>query len=231
MDRLDADHRQLARSLDDLHGVNRWLGGYRSAAEHVLRVAAGVEARPVRVLDVGTGSADVALRLVAEGRRRGISVQIVATDVHPGTLDVARAATAHEPAIEVRHADALRLPFPDVEFDIAFCATTLHHFDPPDAIRVLAELRRVARHAVVVTDLARSRAALLGARVLAATVWRNHPITRHDGPASVRAAYTVEEVRKMALQAFGRDAEVRRQPIFRLALVFLCDGEPSPEER
>jgi hypothetical protein len=84
---------------------------------------------------------------------------------------------------------------------------------------VLRELDRVARCGVVVTDLYRSRPALLGARLLAATVWRRHPVTRHDGPRSVVAAFTPRELEELAAAAGMAGARVHRHPVFRVALV------------
>ena len=116
-------------------------------------------------------------------------------------------------------ADALALPFRDGELDIAMCNTMLHHLDPPEAVRVLRELSRVARWGVVVTDLRRSRAALLATQALSATLWRNHRLTRHDGPASIRAAYTPAELADIARAALPGPFRVRQHPLFRQSLV------------
>lgn len=220
MDRADADPPALAHGLDDLRAVNRWLGGKRTAVALGLDLAARVPREPVQVLDVGTGAADIPLALVAAARTAGRRVRVTGLDAHPETVAYARKATAGDPDIEIVRGDALELPFPDSSFDIAMCNTMLHHFDPTDAARVLAGLNRVARFGVIVTDLARSRLALAGARVLAATVWRRHPITRHDGPISVRAAYTPDELRRLAETAVSdAPARVRREPVFRMSLV------------
>lgn len=220
MDERDADARELDRSLEDLRRVNRWLGGRRSAIRRVLDVVEG--SGSATILDVGTGGADLPIALVKAARRRGVELRILATDVHPTTVRLAREATRHEPAIEVACADALALPFAPGSFDIVMCCTTLHHFSNDEAVKVLREMGRVARRAVVVTDLARSRLALIGAYLLAGTVWARHPITRHDGPVSVKAAFTTGELALLATAAFGRKAIVRRQPLFRLSLVLHC---------
>jgi len=54
----------------------------------------------------------------------------------------------------------------------------------------------VARHGIVVNDLARGRLAWLGAWLLFHAVTRNR-FTRHDGPMSVRRAYSVAEARSL----------------------------------
>jgi 2-polyprenyl-3-methyl-5-hydroxy-6-metoxy-1,4-benzoquinol methylase len=229
MDRLDVDRGQLSHSLRDLDAVNRWLGGRRTAVSLVLDLAARVGGPMVTVLDIGTGGADIPLALVVEARRTGIRLRVTATDLHPGALEFARDATRSDPDVEVLPADALRLPFADASFDVALCTTTLHHFPEGDAVQALHEMARVARHGVVVTDLARSRAALAGAWILARTAWRRHPITRHDGPVSVRAAFTPAELRALGARAFGEVPRVRREPIFRLSLVLDRTAGITPE--
>ena len=62
--------------------------------------------RPVRIVDVGTGSGAIAVALAASLRRRGAgeAVEIVATDISPEALDLARENA-------VGHAVADRLSF------------------------------------------------------------------------------------------------------------------------
>jgi ubiquinone/menaquinone biosynthesis C-methylase UbiE len=147
-------------------------------------------------------------------------VEIVATDNHATTLELARAHTAGEPSIRTEAADALDLPFADGAFDVALLSTALHHFDDDaDCLQVLREMHRVSRLGLIVNDLARSRGALLGARLLAATVWRRHPVTRHDGPLSVRRAFTPAELRDLAARAGFGKARVYAHVPFRVALV------------
>lgn len=220
MDEPGVDPDQLAKSLRDLRAVNRWLGGRYSAVRHTLDLARRVPWSPVTILDIGTGGADLPIALADRARRSGLELRIIATDVHPRTVDVAREATRIEPWIDVRQANALALPFADGAFDVAMCCTMIHHFSELDVVQILREMDRVARYGLVVTDLSRSVAAVAGSELLASTAWRNHPVTRHDGPVSVRAAFTVREMREMARRAGvqGR-VRVRREPVFRLAMV------------
>jgi 2-polyprenyl-3-methyl-5-hydroxy-6-metoxy-1,4-benzoquinol methylase len=220
MDDPDADPAELARSLADLRAVNRWLGGTRVLLRHLGSLFDGRAAAPRRILDVATGSADIPLSIVRHARARDHAAEVVATDFHPATLALARAHTAHERAIRVEAADALHLPYADGSFDGSIICTALHHFDARgDVVRVLRELHRVSRLGIVVSDLRRSRAALVGARLLAATVWRTHPLTRHDGPLSVRRAFTPAELMDYARAADLPNPSVHAHPIFRVVLV------------
>jgi SAM-dependent methyltransferase len=221
MDEPGQDPAELGRSLADLRGVNRWLGGYRVVLHHLGRLVARHPRPAYRVLDVATGSADIPLKVSAWARRKGIRMQITATDLHATTLAYARRQAAADPDVRVEPADALQLPYADGAFDFALCSTALHHFDARDQLlRVLGELDRVAGIGGIINDLRRSRPALVGANLLAATFWRTHPVTRHDGPLSVRRAFTPAELDDLARGAGLPGARVHAHVPFRVALVW-----------
>jgi SAM-dependent methyltransferase len=221
MDEPGQDPAELGRSLADLRGVNRWLGGYRVVLHHLARLAARHPRPAYRVLDVATGSADIPLRVAGWARAKGIRMEIVATDLHATTLEYARRQAAADGDVRVEAADALDLPYADGAFDLALCSTALHHFDARDQLlRVLRELNRVAAIGGIVNDLRRSRPALVGANLLAATFWRTHPVTRHDGPLSVRRSFTPAELEDLARAAALHGARVHTHVPFRVALVW-----------
>jgi ubiquinone/menaquinone biosynthesis C-methylase UbiE len=220
MDELAQDRGELERSLRDLRAVNRWLGGTRVVLHHLADLVRRHPRAEYRILDIATGSGDIPLQVAKWARAEDAQVAIVATDNHPTTLEAARAHTAADPAIRVEVADALKLPYADESFDFVLLSTALHHFDDErDCIRVLREMHRVCRIGFIVNDLARSRPALLGARLLAITFWRTHPVTRHDGPLSVRRSFTPAELRSLAARAGFANGRVEAHFPFRLALV------------
>ena len=97
----------------------------------------------------------------------------------------------------------------DGEFDVAHSSLVLHHLDGDDARRLLRELARVARLGVVVNDLERGIAPWVGAWLLLHAMSRN-PFTLHDGPLSVRRAFTRPEMQGLLGDAGLRPvAEVR----------------------
>ncbi|HEX2206724.1 MAG TPA: methyltransferase domain-containing protein [Longimicrobium sp.] len=225
MDEPDQDPAELGRSLVDLQHVNRWLGGYRVVLHHLAAFVARHPRPEYRVLDVATGSADIPLKVAAWARSRGIRMHIVATDNHPTTLEFARRNAAGDASVRVEAADALALPYADDSFDFAICSTALHHFDArEDLLRVLGEMDRVARIAGLINDLRRSRPAYAGARLLAMTFWRRHPVTAHDGPLSVRRAFTRAELAELARAAGLPGARAHRHEPFRVALTWEREG-------
>lgn len=186
---LDAD--ELATNLADLARLNRLPGG---AAASTRAVAALLATGPSCVVDVGTGGGDIPLAFAHRGWA------VTAVDADPRVAAVAARATAAAPHVEVVEADGRALPFPDGSFDVAHCSLLVHHLDPPAAVDLLLELRRVARRGVVVNDLRRGLVPLLAVGVAVAALGRCRA-TRHDGLLSVRRAYTVGELDELLARA------------------------------
>ncbi len=211
----------LRGNLRDIRRANRFLGGIRAVLNAItphLTHLAQYE-RPVRILDLATGSADIPVAIAQRAEQQGWAVQITATDLQPDILAVAVGTQRHGVAIE--QADALDLPYDDDAFDISVLSHALHHFEPDDGVRALSEMRRVSRHAMIVNDFERCRMGLAGAWLFAHASTTNR-MTRHDAPMSVRRAYTLPEAAAMARAADWTDVEVRRVVPFR----FVLTGRP-----
>jgi 2-polyprenyl-3-methyl-5-hydroxy-6-metoxy-1,4-benzoquinol methylase len=200
-------------SLTDVARLNGLFGGRLITVTQVRRLLARLPSnRVITILDVGTGGADIPMALVRWARRAGRRLRVLALDRDRPTLDIARRAAAGYPEIALLQGDALDLPVRPRSVDLAISALTLHHLEPDEAVRFLAQLDDAARAGVVVNDLMRSRAAYamvwLATRVLA-----RHWISRHDGPLSVRRAYTPPEVRALCQKAAMRGVCVWRYPL------------------
>lgn len=204
------DLDELAANLRDIAFSNAILGG----TAPVVRALRSLPAR--RILDVGSGLADIPYALVRDGLRRGVQIHITCLDRSPAMLTLARRATNGHPALAFVHADGGALPFDDGAFDVVTCTLAMHHFEPDAARALLRELRRVARLTPVVCDLRRSAMAYVATWLWSRTS-RNR-LTRHDAPLSVRRAYTPDEARGLARDAGWRDVRVRREPFFRMTL-------------
>jgi SAM-dependent methyltransferase len=116
-------------------------------------------------------------------------------------------------------ANGISLPFPDESVDVVVSSLTLHHFDDEGATRLVREMARVARQAVIVSDLERNRFNYVGARILGSTLWRRDHYIRADGPLSVRRAFTRAELGQIGIAAGLRSPAVHRHFPYRLALV------------
>ena len=197
-------------SLADIDRLNAWFGGYSLTLSALDRVLDRLPSRRVRVVVVGGGRGDFARRLIRHARRRGRPVHVVVVDRDPDLLRTARLA---DPSmVWVVRADASALPFREVSVDAITISLTLHHMEPDAAATSLREMHAASRVAVIVNDLWRTRLSLilvwLATRVLAC-----HPISRHDGPLSVRRAYSPDELATLAEKAAIPTPRIKRHPL------------------
>ena len=192
------DPDALRGNLRDLARINRWSGGTAASRRALERLLAG-RTVPHSLLDVGTGGADIPLALLDDARRGGRSLRVTGADSRPEILDAARAIDgrlATSDGLELVVTDGRTLPWPDRSFDVVHASLLVHHLEPPEALAFLREAARVARIGVIVNDLVRARHHLVGVRVVLGIGTRNR-YTRHDGPLSVRRAYTRMELRAL----------------------------------
>ena len=192
MDAPDVDAAILADSLRFIRRVNSLLRYTRATISHLERFSRRWQpGQRVSMIDFATGSADVPLAIVAWGRRRGFDLHVVGLDLHQHTCELARAATRHEPAIEIVRGDALDPPFDAGSFDYALSSMFLHHLSDNDAVKVLGAMGRVARRGIVVADLLRHARAYAWISLL--TLLSN-PMVRHDARVSVAQAFNKLEM-------------------------------------
>jgi SAM-dependent methyltransferase len=217
LDEGELDEAALRRNLRDIRRINALLGWRASAMRAVEREVRAAGASAFSLLDVASGSADIPLAIDGWAARAGIPARIVATDLSPQIVAIAREQCAGAVGLSVERQDALALTYPADSFDIALCTLALHHFAPDAAVAILRELARVGRR-VLVFDAARAWLAYAGVIALTGLLAMD-AITRHDAPASVRRAYTAPELRALAQRADLHDARVRMLFPYRLALV------------
>jgi ubiquinone/menaquinone biosynthesis C-methylase UbiE len=188
---LDGDGLSMAeieRNLADLARLNRLPGGIGPSVDGIGCLLDGRS--EARILDIGTGRGDMPIAFA----RRGWDTSAI--DVHPDVLVVARRETAGEPRILVTQADARALPFEDGTFDVSHCSLLVHHLDPDDVVTMLGEMRRVSRKGVVINDLRRGVMPFLATAVSVMAAGRSY-VTRNDGLASARRAYTLKELDRL----------------------------------
>ncbi|MDH3628865.1 MAG: methyltransferase domain-containing protein [Acidobacteriota bacterium] len=223
MDRFGHDAEQLEEVLDDIEQVNRWLGGLRTlqtAMQPILAAANGH--RPLRILDVGTGSGDLPRAIVRWARECRTTVDIVAVDRDPTTATIAAKRSIDHSTIRVVCADANRLPFSAGSFDVVTASMFLHHFRHEQVVALLREFRRLASTAVIVNDLRRDRVAW-GFIWLVAHLTGRGAMFRHDAPLSVLRGFTPAELEAAAIDADCASPELRRRWPYRLLLT--CAGD------
>ncbi|MDB5341964.1 MAG: Ubiquinone [Schlesneria sp.] len=156
-------------------------------------------ARPIQILDAGTGTAQIPLELMS----RGIDAAVTATDLAEQMLIVAQQnvnAAGFAKSIRLVLADCKQLPDANGAYDVVMSNSIVHHI--PEPLQVLAELWRILKPGglLFIRDLMRpdDQATLDGLVQTYAGTSNSHQQQMFRD--SLHAALTVDEVRELLKQ-------------------------------
>jgi ubiquinone/menaquinone biosynthesis C-methylase UbiE len=224
---LDTDSgtaEEVAGALRDLRSFNQRLGGVSTTSDLIRRVIRKTGKTDFSLLEIAAGTGFVPKQVSRNLNGEGVKLEVTLLD---------RVAT-HLPqngAPRKVSADALNVPFQDSAFDLVSSSLFLHHLSPEDVVKFARESLRVCRVAVLVNDLVRHPLHLVLAYA-GVPIYRSR-ITRNDAPASVKQAYTVEEMTEMFCMAGAAKVEAQRHFLFRMGVIawkadsFDASGSPS----
>ena len=200
---------EIAQSLRDLQRINTWFGGNRTTTVLLQRVADTCGCRSLRLLEVGAGNGQVPIAARGRLAQHGIQLRVTLLD----------RVASHLPrnGVAAVVADARQLPFRDGGFDVVAFNLVMHHFEPEVLERVVCEALRVCRVAVLINDVIRSPVHL--ALTYAGLPLFRSRLTWHDAPASVRRAYTLDEMRGIVSRTAVRRIEISKHYLYRMGVL------------
>jgi ubiquinone/menaquinone biosynthesis C-methylase UbiE len=212
---LDTDSgtpSEIATALTDLRHINEWFGGVGATQSMIAKVAEELGVNALSLLEVAAGSGYVPRSAGARLLKSGVQLRIT-------LLDRAFSHLKNGSGIESSAVagDALALPFSDGSFDLVSCCLFAHHLEPREVAQFVNEGLRVCRTAVIINDLIRDPIHLALA-YLSLPLYRSR-FTHHDAPASVRRAYTLEEMQQMLRNTTAGRVDIERHPMFRMGAI------------
>jgi hypothetical protein len=208
---LDSDSgtpAEVADSLADLHGINRRFGGVSTTEMMIEQVVRQIHATSLSLLEVAAGSGDVPATVQEHVSHQGLQLDVTLLDRAPSHLGNGNPAVV---------GDALALPFHDASFDLLSCNLFAHHLSPDELVQFTGEALRVCRIALLINDLVRNPLHL--ALVYSAVPLFRSRLTRHDAPASVRRAYTPDEIRVLLARTSAARVEIHRHYLYRMGVI------------
>lgn len=214
--------------LSDLRRINQLLGGQHALARHLFPMIEATGRQHIRLLDIGTGSADLPRMVVEWARQCGKRVDFVVVDLHPLAVREARNWVVDYPEILVVQADAFQLPFVEGGFDFVMASLFLHHFEDEAAARLLQGFSQVARDAFLINDLRRHPLAYYSIRCLT-WLFTNNRLVRHDAAVSVLRGFQDADWQKIAGLA-GLSLKVHRHFPFRYLIIGQAGGRDTDKQ-
>lgn len=200
-------------SLRDLCRMNRWFGGVSTTRCLIERAASVTGQKHFSVLEVASGFGEVPREVGRQLTRKGITLDI--TDLDRVTSHLQR---GHRGLV----ADAMALPFRDGSFDLVSCSLFAHHLEPEQLAAFACESLRVSRRALLINDLIRHPLHL--ALLYPGFLLMRCRVSRIDGVASVKRAYTPKEIRQILSSAVPAEKiELSCHYLFRMGIIVWKD--------
>jgi 2-polyprenyl-3-methyl-5-hydroxy-6-metoxy-1,4-benzoquinol methylase len=209
MDDPGLDERRHFDALRGLARLNRVSSGAGHLWQPIRSLARQLGTKRLRLLDIASGGGDIPISLWRRAQRSGLELEILGVDVSPRAVEFARhQAEQARAGVQFAVCDAMDGQLP-TGYDAIVCSLFLHHLHDDQARRLLQTMASAAGHAVVVSDLIRSRLNLALVRIGAALVTRSD-VVHSDGAQSVRAAFSLPEARQLARDAGLDGAQLKR---------------------
>ena len=188
------------------------------APDEVLRAV--IEAAPRRVLEVGCGPGELAVRIGEE-----LHAEVTAIDISPRMVELAR-----DRGVDAHVGDVQELPFPTGAFDCVVAAWMLFHV--PDLDRGLAEIARVLSAGGRLVAATNSERHLDEARSLAGIDMRGRmTFSRENGEDALLRHFPVVERRDLDGWVTFSDADALRGYVRTLVTMrHLADRVPDFDE-
>lgn len=193
----EAVHRQALRGLARVNRLS-------FSAQALWRpIAAEMKKQPSRrwrLLDVACGSGDMPLALARFAATKNLHLAVAGCDVSDTAVAHANDRALRSGLVaDFFRRDAVGDGLPG-GYDFVTCSLFLHHLDEPEVVKLLTAIGQAVGTLAVISDLRRTAfgyaLARFGTRLLSRS-----PIVHVDGPLSVRAAFSVSEVRTLAAAA------------------------------
>jgi ubiquinone/menaquinone biosynthesis C-methylase UbiE len=199
---------EVASTLADLRMFNRWFGGVAVTTRLVDRVVEKTKSESLSLLDVAAGAGYVPHLVREQLARRGFRLEVT-------LLDRAASHVGNGGGSVV--GDALALPFRDSSFDLVCSELFVHHLSPDQIVGFVRKGLRVCRRALLINDLIRDPLHL--ALAYAGFPLYRSRLTRNDAPASVRQAYTLDEMQAMLRRAGVARMETSTHYLYRMGVI------------
>jgi len=194
MDDLSMEGAVLRDTLDQIAKINQLLGGNRITLDGVEKLLAKMpKSEEITIVDLGCGNGDM-LRMMSDyANKNDWDFKLIGIDANPDAIRYARELSALYPNITYLAEDIFSSHFDTMEYDIALCTLTLHHFKEPEVIQLLETLKRRANLGIVINDLHRNALAYRLFQLIS-FVFRINDMPKKDGLVSILRGFKRSEL-------------------------------------
>ena len=191
---------EVAEFFQSLGRINRFFDFAHPFRNLLPTLLGEANCQSLSILDVGAGDGLLGRTIGDWAANRGWNWRVV-------NLDTSLAALAlNGNGLNVA-ASAMQLPFGSASFDVVVTSNMVHHLKDAEATRLLQEAWRVARRAIVLSDMHRNLGLYLALMLL--LCFQDHPTSfKSDALISVKRGWRKADFTRLAEQAGIGSAKV-----------------------
>lgn len=207
MDDFSIQGEELYDALDKIAAVNKLLGGNAITLDGITKLLNNTDpSKPVTIADIGCGNGDMLRMLAGYAKKNGRNFNLIGVDANAFTIEHAQMLSSDYPSMSYKCVDVFSEDFKELQYDIALCTLTLHHFDDNEIVNIITTFKNNAALGVVVNDLHRSKAAYYLFSMIC-TLFSLKRLPREDGLVSILRGFKKEDLevfsRKLALKKYS----------------------------
>ncbi|MDF2939399.1 MAG: SAM-dependent methyltransferase [Gammaproteobacteria bacterium] len=194
MDDYSLSGEELALNLRELELTNRLFGSQAALLNSLEKVRQYYpKHKNLSIVDVGCGNGGLLRALSKWAQAKGLMLNLLGIDINPFMIEQAKAQSKAFSDIQYQVMDLFSSEFLKLSFDIISLNSFCHHISDAELIKILAQLRKQARLAIVINDLQRHAISYYSIKFLA-KLFRFSKLSQNDGPLSVLRAFHKREI-------------------------------------
>jgi len=194
MDDFAMEGENLCDALDKIADINRLLGGNQITRDGVELLIKDIPAsQTISIIDIGCGNGDMLRHLADFADNQQLNFNLIGLDANDYTIQHAQKLSYHYPNISYVNKNVFDSDFEKLEYDIALCTLTLHHFKEEELLQLMQLLNKKSTLGIVVNDLQRSALAYRLFQLLG-FVFRLKKMPREDGLTSILRGFKKKEL-------------------------------------
>ncbi|GAB3962583.1 hypothetical protein GCM10028805_64000 [Spirosoma harenae] len=194
LDDFDLAGSDLRDALDKIATINQWLGGNRITLNGIDSLIRNYpKEKTISVIDIGCGNGDMCRAIADFAKQKGRSITVLGIDANRDTIDHAKACSKAYPTVSYAVMNVFDKEFAGVEYDIAVCTLTLHHFPDQEIRSLMSLLVNKAKRGIVINDLHRSALAYRLFQLIC-FVFRLSDLSREDGLISILRGFKKDDL-------------------------------------
>ena len=208
LDDFSLEGDDLRDALDKIATINQWLGGNSVTLDGINELVKDwPKGKTISIIDIGCGNGDMCRAVADFGKQNKLTIRILGIDANSYTVNHAKTLSTDYPAVSYAVQNVFGDDFAALDYDIALCTLTLHHFTDKEILQLMRLLVNKAKLGVVINDLHRSALAYRLFQLLC-FVFRLNKLSKEDGLISILRGF-----KKRDLESFSQQLQVKAYQI------------------